>query len=49
MNKKGISMDYNDNCYHYYDLYGTYKEECPKNFIEFEKKKNEIGECLQCK
>ncbi len=49
INKQGISASYYDDCYSYYDLYGQYKENCPKNFINFHKKKKSQGECLQCK
>jgi len=49
VNKKGISMKYYDDCHFYYDLYGTYKEDCPHNFINFKKEKEGVEKCLQCK
>jgi len=55
INKKGISLEYYDNCKSYYDLYGVYYEKCSDNVINFRKKKQKapfIGlekkECLQC-
>jgi hypothetical protein len=54
INKKGISLQYYDNCKESYDLFGTYKYECKDNIINFDKKdksKNPLTiekDCLQC-
>jgi hypothetical protein len=52
VNKKGISLEYYDNCKEQYGLFGVYYYECPNNIINFKsKQKNPMGikkDCLGC-
>ena len=55
INKKGISLQYYDNCSEEYQLYGVYKYRCKDNIINFNSKKTkkQIGnfitkDCLGC-
>ncbi len=34
-NKRGISMNYYNDCREYYDLQGTYRTVCDENLIEY--------------
>lgn len=34
INERGISNRYYDDCTYYYDATGTYRESCPKNWID---------------
>ena len=47
VNKKGVSLEYYDDCHLEYDLYGSYSEKCPYNVFDF--KKDNKKDCLQCK
>ncbi|WP_297194064.1 hypothetical protein [uncultured Campylobacter sp.] len=34
INERGISNRFYDDCSYYYDASGTYREKCPKNWID---------------